>query len=146
MTDTNRESGNEKSVGGLKNFGLKLKEAFSSLLMKTLLGLIITSAIGYIGNELFYNPIIHFELSGKVVLHDYPDKGVPNAKIYVEGERFETSTNEEGNFFGNMKIRKRTGSITVNCEKKGFETEHKTLYVPLEKKPRQETFFVLKPF
>jgi hypothetical protein len=145
MSDSNNENGEEKSGGWLLKLWQKLKEAFSSTLMKYLLGLLITSAAGFIGNELFYNPMIRFELSGRVVLHDYPEQGVEDATIYVEGKTFEAKTNEDGVFTGSMKIRKRSGAITIHCEKYGFESEHKTVYIPLEKHPGQRTYFILKP-
>ena len=145
MSETNHKNGAEKKEGWLLRLWQKLKEAFSSTLMKYLLGLLVTSVVGFIGNETFYNPMIRFELSGRVVLHDYPEQGVEDAIIYVEGKTFEAKTNEDGVFSGSMKIRKRSGAITIHCEKYGFEPEHKTVYIPLEKNPRQRTYFILKP-
>ena len=144
MTETNKDT-KDKKKKGLSAFWLKLRDTFSSTLMKAVVGLLFTAISTFLWRELYYNPVISFELSGRVVLHDYPETGVEAASIYVEGETFEEKTNEDGVFVGTLRIRKRSGAVIIHCEKYGFRSEHKTVYVPLEKKPSQRTYFTLKP-
>jgi hypothetical protein len=135
----------EKPAGWFLRNWRKIRDAFSSTVMKYVLTAVVAGAASFLTRELYYNPMVRFELRGRVVLHDYPERGVENAAIYVEGKNFEAKTNEDGVFIGTMRVRKRSGAITVHCEKYGFQSEHKTVYIPLEKNPRQRTNFLLKP-
>lgn len=107
---------------------------------------IVVTAGGWLINNTYINPLQAREVSGYVHEANSNGKPLPEATVFVVGQKeVQFEADENGRFSGKVRIRKKAAQITLSCSLEGYEFFQKPVDVPVDKGEPIITNFQLEP-